>query len=68
MPQRPLKNQSLESQFDLRFVFTVEFYPRKYIHSSNCDFKFSNARELHLQKYEPNDQYRLNPKVDSVCT
>ena len=53
--------ESFNSKLNLRFSFTVKFYPRKYIHSKNYYFKFSRARKMLLQKYEPYDKNQLNP-------
>ena len=53
--------ESFKSKSNLRFGFTVKFYPRKYIQSKNFHFKLSNARKMLLQKYEPYDQNQLDP-------
>ena len=59
---------SFKSNFDLRFVFLVKFHPRRYMISKKYDFKFWNIKKVHLEKDEPNDQYRLYPEHDYVCT
>jgi hypothetical protein len=61
-------SESLYSKLELRFRFSVQFYPRKYIHSKNYDFKFWNVRKVHLEKYEGYDQYQSNLGDDNVCT
>ena len=46
----------------------MKFYPKKYIHSKNFDFKLCDPRKVHLRKKEFNDQYRLKSGADSVCS